>query len=59
MLKMPFGGYNMRNEIFQLVLVRDQLCKKMPEIPFEQHFADIKDDGGYLGHALHLFAERI
>jgi hypothetical protein len=26
----------------------------MPQIPFEQYFSDIKDGGGYLGHALHL-----
>ena len=30
MLEMPFGRYNFCDEIFQLVLVRNQLCKKMP-----------------------------
>jgi hypothetical protein len=56
MLKMPFGRHNGCDEIFQLVLVRDQLCKKMPQVPFKQHFADIKDRSGYFGHAYQLFA---
>ena len=54
MLKMPFGRNNMRDEIFQFRLVGDQLCKKMPQIPFEQHFADIKHDGGDLCHGKFL-----
>ena len=48
----------MGNEIFQLALIRDQFCKEMPKIPFEQHFANIKDHIGYFRHILHLFARR-
>jgi hypothetical protein len=30
----------------------------MPKIPFEQHFANIKDHIGYFRHILHLFARK-
>ena len=48
MLKMPFGRHDMGDEKFQLISVCDQLGKKIAQVPFEKHFANIKHDCGYL-----------
>src|SRR3546814_11389813 len=40
---MPFGGDDMAHEPFELGRVVDQLGEQVPEVPVEQHLADVED----------------
>src|SRR3546814_13684364 len=42
-LEMPFGGDDMAHEPFELGRVVDQLGEQVPEVPVEQHLADVED----------------